>query len=414
MEKQQVDIHDISNNLDKALERLRKRTSKRDKEIMEKFINELYVQDLSDSRRYYYVQRLITLTDFLDKDWVDVDKKELKKIVSRINKEDYAKTTKGDFRIVLKKFFQIIEGYDWNSKKYPEKTDFLKTSRVNTSFNFEDLLTKEEIDELIRHENLTKYKAMISVLAEGGLRIGEMLSLRMDNIKLDRYGCIVNVPNTCKTGTRPVRLVGSTNFLLDWINQHPQKDNGESFLWVTKKFERNKDGKIKEDEKGRRKIIYPRTDYDTFRIHLKRLAKRAGVTKPVNPHAFRHYCASRLAQQLTEAQLCHYMGWKIGSDMPGVYVHLSGRDVDDKILQLHGKKPQEESKEEFGEKECERCGFTHNKYTASYCRKCTAPLTNEAKLSSLNQDKEMKEAIEKLRNQVKFLTEDVEKILEKN
>ena len=31
-----------------------------------------------------------------------------------------------------------------------------------------------------------------------------------------------------------------------------------------------------------------------------------------------------------------YFGWAQGSDMPGVYVHLSGRDVDDAILKANG------------------------------------------------------------------------------
>ncbi|WP_340819137.1 hypothetical protein [Methanolobus sp. WCC4] len=31
-----------------------------------------------------------------------------------------------------------------------------------------------------------------------------------------------------------------------------------------------------------------------------------------------------------------YFGWVQGSDMPAVYVHLSGRDVDDAVLKANG------------------------------------------------------------------------------
>jgi integrase/recombinase XerD len=31
-----------------------------------------------------------------------------------------------------------------------------------------------------------------------------------------------------------------------------------------------------------------------------------------------------------------YFGWIQGSDMPSIYVHLSGRDIDDAILKANG------------------------------------------------------------------------------
>ena len=42
-----------------------------------------------------------------------------------------------------------------------------------------------------------------------------------------------------------------------------------------------------------------------------------------------------MANYLTEAQMNVYFGWTQGSDMPGVYVHLSGRDIDDAILKAN-------------------------------------------------------------------------------
>jgi integrase/recombinase XerD len=43
-----------------------------------------------------------------------------------------------------------------------------------------------------------------------------------------------------------------------------------------------------------------------------------------------------MANYLTEAQMNVYFGWTQGSDMPGVYVHLSGRDIDDAVLNANG------------------------------------------------------------------------------
>ena len=43
-----------------------------------------------------------------------------------------------------------------------------------------------------------------------------------------------------------------------------------------------------------------------------------------------------MANYLTEAQMNVYFGWVQGSDMPSIYVHLSGRDVDYAILKANG------------------------------------------------------------------------------
>ena len=70
-----------------------------------------------------------------------------------------------------------------------------------------------------------------------------------------------------------------------------------------------------------------------------------------------------------------YLGWVPGSGMPAVYVHLSGRDVDDAILELRGMKPKQEAKPEntMAPKPCVRCGMS-NKATGKFCSRCGAVL----------------------------------------
>jgi integrase/recombinase XerD len=43
-----------------------------------------------------------------------------------------------------------------------------------------------------------------------------------------------------------------------------------------------------------------------------------------------------MANYLAEAQMNAYFDWIQGSDMPGIYVHLSGRDIDDAVLKANG------------------------------------------------------------------------------
>jgi hypothetical protein len=75
-----------------------------------------------------------------------------------------------------------------------------------------------------------------------------------------------------------------------------------------------------------------------------------------------------MANKLTESQMKMYFGWTQASKMAAVYVHLSGRDVDNAILEVHGIKRKEDVKDTFAPKKC-RCGQL-NTPNNKYCSKC--------------------------------------------
>jgi hypothetical protein len=107
---------------------------------------------------------------------------------------------------------------------------------------------------------------------------------------------------------------------------------------------------------------------------LRDVAEKSGVYKPVNPHNFRHSRSTELAKHFTESQLCEYLGWVQGSKEASTYVHLSGRDMDDAVLKMHGiieKDSEEESK--FKTVDCPRCK-TINPPGSSFCSSCSLGL----------------------------------------
>lgn len=87
------------------------------------------------------------------------------------------------------------------------------------------------------------------------------------------------------------------------------------------------------------------------------------------------------AQVLNEMELRIYAGWTKSSVMPAIYLHLSGQDVDKKLLEHRGLLEPEE-KLEAEEKplepiKCPRCE-TINPADGKYCYKCSMVLTLEA------------------------------------
>ena len=69
-----------------------------------------------------------------------------------------------------------------------------------------------------------------------------------------------------------------------------------------------------------------------------------------------------------ESHLKGVGGWTSDSRMPGVYIHLSGIDVEETVLRANGVE-MEPPKPTLRPMTCSRCGFV-NEPTAIYCSKC--------------------------------------------
>jgi integrase/recombinase XerD len=90
---------------------------------------------------------------------------------------------------------------------------------------------------------------------------------------------------------------------------------------------------------------------------------------------------------LTEAQMKEIFGWTQSSDMAAIYVHLSGRDVDDALLKLAGfKKEADMEKSALQPKSCPRCNVI-NPPTAKFCFSCSSALDMYAAMEIDNKRK---------------------------
>jgi len=332
--------------------------SKENKQEIKEFEDECWAQGLSATRIKKYFSTFKTLLrKFTPQDFQlkNADREDLKEIVANIEKSDYSPHTKHDFRVALKKYYKVENGGE-----QPDKTKFFSTQLKGKDKRKlpEDLLSREEVQDLIEACTNNRDKALISVLYESGTRIGELLSLGLNNVSFDDKGVIVQVYG--KTGSRRIRLIESERHLRNWIQDHPADDQ-KAPLWV----------KVEQFEGD-----FSKLRYGAVRGMLKKKAEKAGIDKnKVFPHNFRHSRATELANDLTEAQMCEYFGWVQGSDQPATYVHLSGRDIDKEILNLHGIKT--EDQEEEKPKRCHVCGKI-NPPSEDYCRNCMRPLSREA------------------------------------
>lgn len=355
------DPYNTESRLRAALERLETngnataeaRTAVRD------LVEDLASQGLSAHRQVWYINNLLPVAEALGERFLEPSDKDLKAYLAKVERrKDLSDWSKADRRVAVKRFYKWLLGDD---EEYPACVRWVRTTVPNHRRKLpEDLLTREEIEALLDGAIASRDKALIALLADGGLRIGEALDLRVKDFHPDEYGGYLMVPEG-KTGARRVRLVDSVPHLAAWLRDHPRREEADAPLFL--QLGRNRGEPLR---------------YAAARKAIRSAAERAGVDKSkVNPHNFRHTRATVLARRVPEAPLEAQMGWVPGSSMSKVYVHLSGRDVDEAILRSHGVDVNGDEEEPDVPRNCPRCR-TSNVPRARFCQGCGMALTGEA------------------------------------
>ena len=259
------------------------------------------------------------------------------------------------------------KGYELNGKKkkYSEASLFAYKASIKTLLKdinhdavahielkkvkkvLNDLLEKEDIAAMINAGNHPRDKAIISFLYESGCRKGELLNMLIEDIKLDEYGAVAQLNG--KTGNRKCRVFTSAPYLRQWLEVHPTKNNKKSSLFCS----------LREP--------YSRLSQTGIQEQIGRIARRAGIDKPVNCHHFRHSRATHLANVLSDQNLKNYLGWTAGSSMAATYVHI--KNTDDAILKMYGIVKDGAIADPLKVGKCPRCGDL-NQETAHFCSKC--------------------------------------------
>jgi len=374
MEK--IYLIDYKKRLEQTLQRLNKsKISKKNKELILKYHSFDSSQGLSLPRLERKIEILRLIAEKYKIEFHKATRDEYEKMICEMNGK-YKEGTIWTYKKILKVFHKWING----GEEYPACVKWFKFKESKNNKLPEEMLNQEEIKKLIHASDNKRNKALISLLWETGCRIGEIGTMQLKHVSFDDFGCQIVVNG--KTGMRRIRAVNAAPYLMEWINAHPYNKEPNSFLWISTQ---NKYGK--------------RIDYATITKLLRKTATQANIKKPINPHNFRHSRATFMSQHLTEAQMKEYFGWTQDSSMAARYIHLSGKQVDNAILEMHGLKPKTKQENILKREACPRCKNL-NDINNEYCQQCWLPLTITAKNEI---DQEQQQSQEGLVNVMKLL-----------
>lgn len=280
-------------------------------------------------------------------------KDQIASAIAKVESSDYSPKTKRNIKITVKAFYKHYLGEDYF---YPKQVAWIKAAtNGNKKMLPEDILSEDEILKMIEAAGNVRDKAIIAVLYDSGIRVGELLSLRKKDIALNDEPAHIIVNG--KTGMRRIPILFSPAYLSRYL-ELVKKKKPDDYLWTAI-------GTWTEHNKL--------VDGSAIRKLLKLVAKKAGIEKRIYPHLFRHSRATNYANKLTEQQLKGLFGWTGDSKMVSTYVHMSGRDIDDAVMQAYGKKPKEVTAPKLVEKICPRCREP-NGIDFVHCSRCGSAL----------------------------------------
>lgn len=321
------------------------------KELLDKFLNEKRAESqVKTLTLKNYEKSLSLLVNYLGKDFEEVTTEDLKKFFGELErrreKGEVSDSSIRLYRICVRAFYQWLDRGKKNAR-----ADWIKIPSIRTKIKSEDLLDKEEIAKLINSARTLRDRALLSVLLESGIRREELRGLNIGSIIPVNYGFVLSVEG--KTGPRTIPLISSAGILGEYLSTLPKHKSAP--LWVN----------------SRGKRLSP---VSIWRI-IKNCAKKAGINKRIYVHLMRHIRATELSTKLSDQTMKGFFGWKSTSNMPGVYSHLSGKEVVREVLRVSGIS-MDVNDNSLGQVICPRCKEA-NVSSNDYCCRCGTPLKGE-------------------------------------
>lgn len=218
----------------------------------------------------------------------------------------------------LKTFYRYLLSEDLIEK---DPTELLETPRL--SRKIPEVLTYEEIQAMLQAIDLsdpqgTRNRAMLETLYACGLRVSELINLRVSNLFLD-VGFVKVVGKGDKERIVPIGEEAVKHIQLYWEGERRGQMNikpgFENILFLNRR--------------GRRL-----TRNMVFLI-VKDTAERAGIRKNVSPHTFRHSFATHLIEGGADLKAVQDMLGHESIITTEIYTHLDTDYLRETILNFH-------------------------------------------------------------------------------
>ena len=274
---------------------------------------------LSENTVSAYERDLSKLTSFLGEAHIDPEKaspEHLRDFIIEIGNADIHPRSQARILSGIKSFYHFLM---YKNKIDDDPTELLEAPK--TGLHLPEVLTLEEIDAIVAAIDLSKpegerNKAIIEVLYGSGLRVSELINLKISNIYTEEGYMLVEGKGSKQRlvplSPKSLRQIGLWN--TDRNLMHIQKGN-EDYLFLNRR-----------GAKLTRAMI--------FEI-VKTLAALAGIRKTVSPHTFRHSFATHLLENGANLRAIQQLLGHESITTTELYTHIDMHFLRETILSFH-------------------------------------------------------------------------------
>lgn len=263
------------------------------------------------------VQKLEAYCNFKKAELDVIDMRFIQQFLVFINDFSISPFTQARLLSGLKTFFAFLQTeYD----RQDNPTELLEAPRLNRKIP--SVLNIDEIDALIAAIDLStpegmRNKTMLEVLYGCGLRVSELITLKISNLYLDVEFIKVegkgNKERLIPIGQHAIRYL---KIYLEEVRPHvPVQGGHEDIVFLNRR--------------GRQL-----TRVMVFLI-IKALAKKIKLAKPISPHTFRHSFASHLVEGGADLRAVQDMLGHESITTTEIYTHIDKDYLQSVITQYH-------------------------------------------------------------------------------
>lgn len=186
---------------------------------------------------------------------------------------------------------------------YPDtQIENLKLTRPKRSKKLPEVLSIEEVLRVIQVTHNLKHRTIIVLLYSCGLRIGELLNLKLDDININRKQVRIR-----QSKGRKDRMVVLADSMLPLLNNYFLSFEPKTYFI-----------------KGINDQPYSASSVRKF---LKRSCKSAKIARNITPHALRHSYATHLLEQGTGLRLIQELLGHSKPETTMIYTHVARKDL---------------------------------------------------------------------------------------
>lgn len=265
----------------------------------------VYEKGLSPKSVEAYLHDVQLLADFLGEDKIaDATFEELQKFLKHLYESDF--NARSQARIVsgMRAFYRYLI---YASVREDDPTELLDAPKIG--MHLPDVLTVEEIQNIMDVIDLStpeghRNRAMVEVMYGCGLRVSELVTLRLSNLFFDD-GFIKVVGKGNKE-----RLIPIGKTAINAVNQYVE---GKRKLLKIKKGEEDYVFLNRRGAHLTREMVF---------MLVKKWVATAGIDKTVSPHTFRHSFATHLIEGGADLRAVQEMLGHESITTTEIYTHL--------------------------------------------------------------------------------------------